>query len=102
CSVTTALCSPSLHDALPTCNAGLYLLDGLRATEHTNAWVNDVNAARLYEPHNITLVMPVGVAASFYADWDGPAKYDLNDPVSYQDRKSTRLNSSHVSISYPD
>ena len=34
-------------------NAALYLLDGLRATERTNAWVNDVNAARLYEPHKI-------------------------------------------------
>src|SRR5690625_7666900 len=28
--------------------------------------------------------MPIGGAASFYADWDGPAKYDLTDPVSYQ------------------
>lgn len=65
-------------------NAALYLLDGLRATERTNAWVNDVNAARLYEPHNITLVMPIGGEASFYADWDGPAKYDLTDPVNYQ------------------
>ncbi|HDM2782669.1 TPA: hypothetical protein PZN16_003153, partial [Staphylococcus aureus] len=48
-------------------NAGLYLLDGLRATDRTNAWVNDVNAARTYEPHNITLVMPVGGESSFYA-----------------------------------
>lgn len=65
-------------------NAGLYLLDGLRATNKTNAWVNDVNAARLYEPHNITLVMPVGGAASFYADWNGPATYDLGQSVNYQ------------------
>lgn len=65
-------------------NAGLYLLDGLRATDRTNAWVNDVNAAQLYEPYNITLVMPVGGAASFYADWQGPATYDLEDPVNYK------------------
>ncbi|WP_312715331.1 alpha/beta hydrolase [Corynebacterium flavescens] len=65
-------------------NAGLYLLDGLRATDDTNAWVKDVNAAQTYVDHNITLVMPVGGAASFYADWDGPAKYDLHDPVNYQ------------------
>ena len=65
-------------------NAGLYLLDGLRATDSTNAWVNDVNAARTYEPHNITLVMPVGGAGSFYADWNGPATYDLVTPTNYQ------------------
>ena len=65
-------------------NAALYLLDGLRATERTNAWVNDVNAAKTYEPHNITLAMPVGGAASFYADWQGPATYDLENPVNYK------------------
>ncbi len=65
-------------------NAGLYLLDGLRATDRTNAWVNDVNAARTYEPHNITLVMPVGGESSFYADWQAPAKYDPNEPVNYK------------------
>ncbi|MDD7582961.1 alpha/beta hydrolase [Corynebacterium sp. 32222D000AT] len=65
-------------------NAGLYLLDGLRATDRTNAWVNDVNAAATYEPHNITLVMPVGGESSFYADWEGPATYDLTNPVNYK------------------
>ncbi len=65
-------------------NAGLYLLDGLRATDSTNAWVNDVNAARTYEPHNITLVMPVGGAGSFYAEWNVPATYDLVAPTNYQ------------------
>lgn len=65
-------------------NAGLYLLDGLRATDRTNAWINDVNAARSYVDHNITLVMPVGGAASFYADWRAPATYDLVEPVNYK------------------
>ena len=65
-------------------NAGLYLLDGLRATDITNAWVNDVNAANTYVDHNITLVMPVGGAASFYADWNAPATYDLVEPVNYK------------------
>lgn len=65
-------------------NAGLYLLDGLRATDRTNAWVNDVNAARTFVNDNITVVMPVGGAASFYADWQGPATFDLNNPVKYQ------------------
>ncbi|MEX3504326.1 alpha/beta hydrolase [Corynebacterium sp. LK2510] len=65
-------------------NAGLYMLDGLRATDRTSAWVNDVNAAETYVDSNITLVMPVGGAASFYADWQAPATYDFNNPVIYQ------------------
>ena len=54
-------------------NAGLYMLDGLRATEITNAWVNDVNAAQMFKDSNITLVMPVGGQSSFYTDWNAPA-----------------------------
>lgn len=65
-------------------NAGYYLLDGLRATERTNAWLHDVNAARTFNNSNITLVMPIGGEGSFYADWNGPATYDYNDPVNYQ------------------
>ncbi|WP_342320182.1 alpha/beta hydrolase [Corynebacterium mayonis] len=65
-------------------NAGLYMLDGLRATERTSAWVHDVNAAQTYVDSNITLVMPVGGASSFYADWQAPATYDFNNPVIYQ------------------
>ena len=56
-------------------NAGLYLLDGLRATEQTNAWFNDVNAAAVYENTNITLVAPVGGEGSFYADWSYDPQY---------------------------
>ena len=65
-------------------NAGLYMLDGLRATEITNAWVNDVNAARTFKDNNITLVMPVGGQSSFYTDWNAPATYDFNHPVTYK------------------
>ncbi|MBZ8176644.1 esterase family protein [Corynebacterium poyangense] len=65
-------------------NAGLYLLDGLRATDATNAWVNDSDAQSLFVDNNITLVMPIGGAASFYADWEGPATYDFNNPVNYK------------------
>ncbi|MCZ9309600.1 alpha/beta hydrolase [Corynebacterium uberis] len=65
-------------------NAGLYLLDGLRATNISNAWLTDANAAATYEHDNITLVMPVGGAGSFYADWDGPATFNPLEPVNYQ------------------
>ncbi|MCP1387548.1 esterase family protein [Corynebacterium sp. TA-R-1] len=65
-------------------NAGLYMLDGLRAMDTTNAWVHDVNAAASFVNHNITLVMPVGGQSSFYTDWNAPATYDFNNPVTYK------------------
>ena len=65
-------------------NAGLYMLDGLRAQETSNAWVVDVNAARTFVDSNITLVMPVGGQSSFYTDWNAPATYDFNHPVTYK------------------
>lgn len=65
-------------------NAGLYLLDGLRATEWSSAWLIDTNAAAKFVDHNITLVMPVGGQSSFYTDWNAPATYDFNHPVTYK------------------
>ena len=65
-------------------NAGLYLLDGLRATERTNAWVKDVNAAAVYGGSNITLVMPIGGEASFYADWANDPKYGDGKPYKWE------------------
>lgn len=65
-------------------NAGLYLLDGLRATEHTNAWLKDVNAAAVYAHSNITLVMPVGGESSFYADWANDPKYGNGKPYMWE------------------
>ena len=75
--------SPSMNRNIPVQivpaarggNAGLYLLDGLRATEKTNAWFEDVNAAAIYENTNITLVAPVGGEGSFYADWTADPQY---------------------------
>lgn len=59
-------------------NAGYYLLDGLRATKQSSAWLHDVNAAAEFVNDNITLVMPVGGEASFYADW--VSEYAHYDP----------------------
>ncbi|GAA1471770.1 alpha/beta hydrolase family protein [Corynebacterium felinum] len=61
-------------------NAGFYLLDGARATEHANAWTVDANAPAVYANHNITLVMPVGGAGSFYMDWLAPVHYNGTGP----------------------
>ena len=53
-------------------NAGLYLLDGLRARDDWNAWTHDAQAQRTFLQDNITLVMPVGGQVSFYSDWQRP------------------------------
>ena len=53
-------------------NAGLYLLDGLRARDDWNAWTHDATAQRTFLMDNLTLVMPVGGQVSFYSDWEKP------------------------------
>lgn len=53
---------------------GVYLLDGMRASEDRSAWTTDVQAANVYDgKSDTTLVMPVGGASSFYTDWNGGA-----------------------------
>lgn len=59
-------------------NAGLYLLDGLRARDDWNAWTHDAQAQRIFLMDNITLVMPVGGQVSFYSDWERPINLDGN------------------------
>ncbi|MBT0565551.1 alpha/beta hydrolase family protein [Williamsia sp. CHRR-6] len=53
---------------------GVYMLDGMRAREDRSAWTTDVQASRVYDgKSNVTLVMPVGGASSFYTDWNAGA-----------------------------
>ncbi len=55
-------------------DSGVYLLDGMRASETRSAWTTDVQAARVYDAKaDPTLVLPGGGASSFYPDWDGGA-----------------------------
>ena len=55
-------------------NQGVYLLDGMRASEDRSAWTTDVQAAKVYDGStDTTLVMPVGGASSFYTDWNAGA-----------------------------
>lgn len=55
-------------------DSGVYLLDGMRASEDRSAWTTDVQAAKVYDGStDTTLVMPVGGASSFYTDWNGGA-----------------------------
>lgn len=53
-------------------NAGLYLLDGMRASAAYNEWSRAGRAPQTFVDDNVTLVMPVGGMAQFYADWQGP------------------------------
>ena len=53
-------------------NAGLYLLDGLRARDDWNAWTHDASAQRTFLMDNVNLVMPVGGQVSFYSNWQKP------------------------------
>ncbi|MFE3228093.1 alpha/beta hydrolase-fold protein [Nocardia sp. NPDC059228] len=50
----------------------LYLLDGLRAGDDQSGWTKDAGAEGFYADKNITVVLPVGGAASFYSDWKLP------------------------------
>lgn len=73
--------SPSMDRAIPVLiqpaqrggDAGFYLLDGMRADDNRTGWTMYANAPQAYENSNITLIMPVGGAGSFYSDWDNPA-----------------------------
>lgn len=57
-------------------NAALYLLDGLRARDDQNGWALNTNARQMFAGDNITLVMPVGGAGSFYSDWLAPSNFN--------------------------
>ena len=63
---------------------GVYLLDGMRASDARSAWTTDVQASRIYDGStNTTLVMPVGGASSFYTDWNAGAG-DKNIPIKQE------------------
>lgn len=53
-------------------NAGLYMLDGLRARQDWNAWTWQGHGVDHFVDDDVTVVMPVGGMAQFYTDWQGP------------------------------
>src|SRR5690606_41405407 len=97
------LCHPlSLHDALPICNmheaerhcAGLDNLSLIRAFS--------ADAARAYDGPKIGLwyLDAEHTYAAVLADFDAwVPHFGKGCMVAFEDRKSTRLNSSHVKIS---
>lgn len=50
----------------------LYMLDGLRANEHTSGWLEDASTADFFADKNVTVALPVGGQSSFYSDWLEP------------------------------
>src|SRR5699024_12733441 len=91
----------SLHDALPICSDDKSLTIPIAA-----GWDEDIAVSHLWkyvlEEHGYSVKLPnLDVAPLFVGLADGEADifFDTWLPNT-QDRKSTRLNSSHVSISY--
>lgn len=73
-------------------NAALYLLDGLRARDDFNAWTFETNAQDQFANDNVTLVMPVGGQASFYANWYASSNLNGQDiTYKWEDFLTTEL-----------
>src|SRR5207302_8674233 len=100
--LTTSICPLSLHDALPILLWGIPEPEGLRCPYH--GWLFDDQGNCLEqpaEPSDSTFKdrikvqsYPVEELGGMLWAWMGP------EPRPMIDRKSTRLNSSHVKISY--
>ncbi|MDU0479141.1 alpha/beta hydrolase-fold protein [Staphylococcus chromogenes] len=52
----------------------VWALDGLRAVDTENGWTIHTNIEQFYADKNVNVILPVGGEASFYTDWQGPAK----------------------------
>lgn len=53
----------------------VYVLDGMRAQQDLSGWEINTNVAEVLAGQNINVVMPVGGASSFYADWAAPSSF---------------------------
>jgi diacylglycerol O-acyltransferase/trehalose O-mycolyltransferase len=59
------------------------LLDGLRAQDDYNGWDINTAAFEWFHESGVSVIMPVGGVASFYADWYRPAK-NRNGTLTYK------------------
>src|SRR5204862_8077474 len=84
---TTDIYTLSLHDALP--------ISGIELNEPDGQQVADLSRTRLGSAIGTPAYMSPEQAAGRNAELDG-----RSDQYAMADRKSTRLNSSHVEISY--
>lgn len=47
----------------------LYMLDGIGGNKNSSGWINHGEAPKVFNDENLTVVMPLGAAASMYSDW---------------------------------
>lgn len=60
-----------MKSADPTAQAPmLYLLDGIGGNKLSSGWINGGEGQRVFAEENVTVVMPLGAAASMYSDWE--------------------------------
>lgn len=52
----------------------VWALDGLRAVDTESGWTIHTNIEQFYADKNVNVILPIGGEASFYTDWEGPAK----------------------------
>src|SRR5699024_11460910 len=87
-TVRTLASTLSLHDALPICSASIILIDSSNQPLPLGSQVRLLTNEKIPE-------MLVGFDGEVYLDI-----LNEHNVLEVTDRKSTRLNSSHVSISY--
>lgn len=47
----------------------LYMLDGIGGNRSSSGWINHGEGPKVFGDQNVTVVMPLGAAASMYSDW---------------------------------
>ncbi|EEW51365.1 putative esterase [Corynebacterium efficiens YS-314] len=47
----------------------LYMLDGIGGNRNSSGWINHGQGPKVFGDENVTVVMPLGAAASMYSDW---------------------------------
>lgn len=47
----------------------LYMLDGIGGNKSSSGWINHGEGPKVFGDQNVTVVMPLGAAASMYSDW---------------------------------
>src|SRR5690606_40189854 len=92
-TATSDIHTLSLHDALP-------ISENFSPYQHRQARIIEFPATLRTFAQAFANTMPFSEAIGFIADVDEENPNAVDYPFSVVDRKSTRLNSSHVKISY--